>query len=473
MDWELYCVHILLFKLFLLTAFENLLVSTQCLLCLLHRANEEEQEQQRARPARRTRKRWHEFTASLSDRIIRRMFRMTRESFSRLCKKIERKVGVETFKSEQYLRTRPRPRTAEATDFLGGAISGEMKVALFLRMMAGGSYLDLLFAYGMGTSAVHRIYKDVGKWVNKTLEFPLPKILKMPPNQRESALRKIAAGFAALSKGMLYGFIGMLDGLAVRIPRPCDPDIIDPGNYFCRKQFYALNAQALVDAHKRFLWASTVHQGSAHDSLAFSQTDLYKDLEKLAEWLFEKGFFIGGDSAYNLLSWLIIPYDNVSCTGDIKDVYNFWHSNGRIRVECAFGELIMCWGVFWKRLGFKLDDVGDIISAAMLLHNFLIDERERSDNLKASDRTYFSTFSISNIIDDSEISDDEFPMALVTDNGEPKRGGRPTASQIESKQRGMKIREEMALRLAEAGINRPLGAQTKRNAYGLVYDVSN
>ena len=58
-----------------------------------------------------------------------------------------------------------------------------------------------------------------------------------------------------------------------------------------------------------------------------------------------------------------------------KDNFNYHLSSERIWIECAFGELMMRWGMFWRRLNFGIDLCGDIIMASMLLHNFIIDNR--------------------------------------------------------------------------------------------------
>jgi hypothetical protein len=153
---------------------------------------------------------------------------------------------------------------------------------------------------------------------------------------------EIAAGFARFSHGQLDGIIGAIDGIAIRIQCPTvADDVPDPGNFFCRKQFYALNVQAIVDSKKRFLWVSPLHQGSMFDSVAFGQTGLHRGLDELSQWLRRNGFYLIGDSAYNLAGWMIIPYSHGASmqVGDVKDSFNFWHSNARIRVECAFGKI--------------------------------------------------------------------------------------------------------------------------------------
>jgi Plant transposon protein len=46
----------------------------------------------------------------------------------------------------------------------------------------------------------------------------------------------------------------------------------------------------------------------------------------------------------------------------------------RIYIECAFGELVMRWGIFWRTLMFELPKkTTKIIQVCMLLHNFIID----------------------------------------------------------------------------------------------------
>ena len=68
--------------------------------------------------------------------------------------------------------------------------------------------------------------------------------------------------------------------------------------------------QAICDRKKRFLWCSTGHKGGTHDSRAFSETNLYKILDKLAEELAKEGLYFAGDSAYALAVFLLTSFDN-------------------------------------------------------------------------------------------------------------------------------------------------------------------
>jgi hypothetical protein len=177
--------------------------------------NMEEMRENRDRPRNRRRSTWSTFADNFSDRIFRRMFRMSRESFEVLCSLIESCVGEEVFKSERYLAGRwGSTATDAATNAMGGFLSGEMKVAMTIRLLAGGSYLDILASYATGETAVYNAFHEVIGWINSTFSFPLTEILR---NHDEISLHKISDGFAAFSSYVFRGCFGAIDGIAIRI----------------------------------------------------------------------------------------------------------------------------------------------------------------------------------------------------------------------------------------------------------------
>ena len=56
------------------------------------------------------------------------------------------------------------------------------------------------------------------------------------------------------------------------------------------------------------------------------------------------------------------------------DAFNFFLSSSRIYIECAFGELVRRWGIFWRTLNFDLAKSQKIVQVRMLLHNFIKSE---------------------------------------------------------------------------------------------------
>lgn len=81
----------------------------------------------------------------------------------------------------------------------------------------------------------------------------------------------------------------------------------------------------------------------------------------------------------------MVPFSGVNLgdTDPPKEWFNFWHSQLRINIECAFGIFISRWGIFWKNLRYKTRQIIAIVHACCRLHNFCIDR-----NLPILDATY-------------------------------------------------------------------------------------
>jgi hypothetical protein len=108
-------------------------------------------------------------------------------------------------------------------------------------------------------------------------------------------------------------------------------------------------------------------------------------------------------------------------------------------------------GLFWRKLQMDLSSVGDILSAAALLHNFIVDERDE-DSLD-----YFASFNHGNLTSESEdFQSSDTPMATVTGNNEQKPPGRHITHDKESKDRGTTMRRTIAWTLQELGLTRPV-----------------
>ena len=383
--------------------------------------------------------------------------------FQDLCSTICSAVGEATFTPENYLQKRAQ-RTKKNSDLLSDGISrfisGEFKVAITLRILAGGSYLDLCPLFDVHPSYVFVLFEDVLAWVRKTFDFPLTKYLT---DRNWPALYKLSEGFTDKTNGIFKFPFAALDGLAVRIIAPTERDgVRGPGNYWCRKGFYALNVQAI--------WCYSSNKGATHDSTAFANSSMYELLESLAEVLAEMGLFILGDAAYWLSSFMMTPYEKTEMKNDPqhhKDAYNFYQSSCRIHIECAFGELIMRWGIFWRALQFDLITCQKIIQVAMLLHNFILEHREQDDT--HADKTYFEKFDVPGDDIQNTLTEktNEIPIPLTTDTGEPEPKGRPTLEVTDLRNKGEEIRSTLTVDLAVAGLSRPM-YNMYRNRYGNV-----
>ena len=408
---------------------------------------------------RRKKKRpsWEFINKKISDMQFRRMFRMNRATFKLLCQTITAAVGESEFKSENYIKS-----FLETEDIVfnrgvsmyhahkltsGGYIPGEVKLAITLRLLAGGSALDLAIIFDINEKHCIRMFtKVLKKWII------LPNIGKIDINSYindDNALQHVSQGFSKRSNGLLKGAIGAIDGWLIKIQRPTftRDGITHSKSFFSRKGFYALNVQCVVDNEKRVLWASYSNRGSSHDSPAFRSTNLYNaTLKKFKDKLYRNGFFILGDSAYAIESFILPPYDNAKSKSP-EDAFNFFHSSARITVECTFGELDRRWGIFWKPICYSLDNTCLIIEGAMHLHNFLVNERLKSNCRVSEDRV------------DSDLFHNERVDCGITSNpilNDPIRpAGRPSSDEIECRRLGIELRDYLRDILYDHNMVRP------------------
>jgi len=121
-----------------------------------------------------------------------------------------------------------------------------------------------------------------------------------------------------------------------------------------------MNVQVICDKLKQFLWSFPSNKGSTHDAAAFKSSRLYSLLQEKSQELYDGALFIVGDTVYGLAPFLQVSYSKGKMKQDnkhAKDSYNYFLSSSRIFIKCAFGELIMRWGIFWRTLRFDLKNV--------------------------------------------------------------------------------------------------------------------
>jgi hypothetical protein len=104
---------------------------------------------------------------------------MSKESFSELCENICNTVSEENFRPESFLCSGEYlPQLVAANQYHGGFISGELKMAITIRMLAGASYLDLIFGFSISQSTLYREFDNVIQWINQTFQYSLAGLLK-------------------------------------------------------------------------------------------------------------------------------------------------------------------------------------------------------------------------------------------------------------------------------------------------------
>ena len=129
--------------------------------------------------------------------------------------------------------------------------------------------------------------------------------------------------------------------------------------------------------------------GASSDCLAFEASDLFQNLE--SGGLLQDGLVLLGDNAYINSPYMATPFPNVS--RGAEDIYNFYHSQLRIRVECCFGQLVHRWGMLRSAIPYNITitKVVALVSCLARLHNFCIDAQtesnKRADEMAPEDRS--------------------------------------------------------------------------------------
>lgn len=286
---------------------------------------------------------------SLEPQFFRRLYRVSVAQFQNLCEYVT-----------PYLRKHVTREAGTAN-----TASIEVHLCITLRMLAGASYLDVGWPYGIGSATVYTIFQQTLQALNSSL----PK-MSFPTTEEEC--RYCANQFRKLRKSPIDGIVAALDGIAIAIQQPRLDQTPDPRKYYNRKGFYSVCVQAAVGANYKFLFVSARHAGGIHDSTAFQASVLFEALrlKKLPSWA-----RIAADDAYKNGGYILTPYGGPNLS-NIKDSFNYYLSSCRITIEQAFGMLVSRFGIFWSPLRFSLATNTLIIMVACKLHNFIIDSRD-------------------------------------------------------------------------------------------------
>lgn len=129
----------------------------------------------------------------------------------------------------------------------------------------------------------------------------------------------------------------------------------------------------------------------------------------------------------------------------------------------------MRWGICWRTLLFDLRKCSTIIQVAMLLQNFIFENRENG----VSDSACISNFKVdAGAALQQQITQAEIPRALVGDNNEPRTAGRKTRDESALSEKGNRVRGRLITKLAANNMKRPLLQDMKCNENGHIYMTS-
>ncbi len=294
----------------------------------------------------------------LSEKIFQRMFRMSRRSFKILEDMLKKEISVDERK---------------AVNSSGSVISLRTRLAITLRWLAGGSFLDICFAFGVAPGSFFVEHGPL--WTTLSV---INKVFKIEfPYENKGALDELSAGFSRFSRGHMTGCVMAIDGWVCRTIAPNDAEVKTPTTYYNRHGCYGLVVLAGCDSQCKFLLFDPNYAGSTQDALAWSMTDTCAIIEdnKLL-----KEYFIIGDEAFSNTDQVLSPWPGRGL-GHWKDSFNYHLSSMRQCIERAFGILTQRWGILWRPLRCRFDKRTLVVTICAKLHNFCIEQSDVESNL--------------------------------------------------------------------------------------------
>jgi hypothetical protein len=165
----------------------------------------------------RDRKHLDQKILSLPNDTFKKMYRLHKIDFLELLNKISHSI--------------------EPTYFRNNTITPVIKLAITLRYLAGGSFLDLSFGYEIPHNTIHQYFYEVVEAIDNhvdNIQFPLDDYDKLVEMERE---------FSQIGS-FLRGTVAAGDGVVFKIKRPQLEDV--DGNvtsFFQRKGYYAYAMQ--------------------------------------------------------------------------------------------------------------------------------------------------------------------------------------------------------------------------------------
>lgn len=238
-------------------------------------------------------------------------------------------------------------------------------LAITLRYLASGcTFTDLHRSFRIGTSTATKIVEEVCRaiWLLMREEFiPTPT-----PVLWES----IISGFETTVN--FPNCLGAVGGKYIRLTRPSKYD-----------NDFSVVLIAVADTQNRFVYIDVGNYDSNCDTSIFKQSSLWQSIQKDIQQLPEEKclpgmespklpFYFVGDESFGLHKHLLRPFSS-KCLPDDKRIFNYQLYKAQRFVECAFGILTNKWHVFHRPINVRPDFAVLIVSACMVLHNFVRD----------------------------------------------------------------------------------------------------
>ena len=142
----------------------------------------------------------------------------------------------------------PEKNACKAEASSGSVISNKIKLAVTLRWLAGGSYLDLTWEFKVYNPSIYS--EDGILW---TTIHAIDKVIPLAFPIDEAELQKIADEFSVPSHGIIQFIVGAFDGLIIKTRQPSLAECSHPNAYRNRKSTFGVLCLGVSDINGNFL----------------------------------------------------------------------------------------------------------------------------------------------------------------------------------------------------------------------------
>lgn len=250
------------------------------------------------------------------------------------------------------------------------ALAPGLRLAITLRFLAtGNSYHSLAFNFRVAHNTISMLVPQVcsaivAEYKNEVMVTP----------STHDGWRESANGFSR--RWNYHHACGAIDGKHISIRKPKKSG----SSYYNYKGFFSIVLLGLVDANYKFLWANVGARGSMSDAGIFNESSLEPALregtfglprpDRLPNDNQDTPYFIVGDDAFPLRSYLVKPYSHRFLSHDER-IFNYRTSRARRVVENAFGILAHRFRCLLTPLATSPQNCIKIAKACIILHNFM------------------------------------------------------------------------------------------------------
>ncbi|VDI32446.1 Hypothetical predicted protein [Mytilus galloprovincialis] len=270
----------------------------------------------------------------------------------------------------QEIVNRLTPRLQKKDTWYRKALPVGLKVAITLRYLAtGDSYHSLMYLFRVPHNTISNLVVQVCEAI---ISEYAEDVINTPTEEAEWLA--ISQEFSDMWQ--FHHVLGALDGKHVAIKCPAGGG----SKYYNYKGFHSIVLMGLVDANYKFKWVNVGAPGACSDAQIWNQSDLKNHIidenmhipkaEPLPNDDKDIPYFIVGDDAFALRSWLMKPFSRRNMTLEER-VFNYRLSRSRRVVENAFGILANRFQCLLSTLKQEPNNVVSIILACVCLHNIM------------------------------------------------------------------------------------------------------